>query len=537
MIKNTIFNTALYIRLSREDGDKEESDSIGNQRKMLTEYIKGHEELVLHDSYVDDGYSGTNFNRPGFKRMIEDIEKGIVNCVIVKDLSRFGRDYIDTGKYLERYFPDNDVRFVAVTDNIDSFKHSYDMLLPIKNVFNEQYARDISKKVQTSFKTKQQAGEFVGAFTSYGYKKSLQDRHKLVIDEYAAAVVRRIFQLYVNGNGKVKIAHILNDEDIPCPSEYKKLSGENYANCNRLEKTSYWTYSTINVILKNEMYAGNMVQGKTKRRMKGKAKPLEQDDWIVVKNTHEPIINQDIWNKSQSLLKCRTRDLDLSSNISIFAGYLVCGDCGRAMAKKYSLYKGKKNYYYSCGTYTRCGKGHCTSHTISFETLEKIIVDDLGVIIENIENLQAVIENQQQKPISNKQVSENELTKLNEELEKVRHMKKRIYGDYGEELISKDEYVTYRQEYLDREQFLIKKINVLTDKQEEEPDEDIFKNPWIQRLLSIRKVEHLDRDIVIEMIQKIIIYENNHIKIIYNFSDELNTLFAVSHKTAQEKIG
>lgn len=537
MIENTIFNAAMYIRLSREDGDKEESDSIGNQRTLITDFMRLHEEIVLHDTYIDDGYSGTNFKRPAFKRMIDDIEDGIVNCVIVKDLSRFGRDYIDTGRYLERYFPDNGIRFIAVTDNIDSLKHSYDMLLPIKNVFNEQYARDISKKVQTSFKAKQGAGEFVGAFTSYGYKRSPHDRHKLIIDEYAAEVVRRIYQLYVSGYGKVKIAHILNDEGIPCPSEYKKLNGENYTNCNRLEKTSYWTYSTIHVILKNRMYTGSMVQGKTKRRMKGKAKPVSPENWIVVRNTHEAIINEEVWNKTQELLSRRTRNLDLNSNISIFAGYLVCGDCGRAMAKKSTFCSGKKYYRYSCGTYTRSGKGHCTSHSISFDVLEKIILEDLRVVIQSIENLKELISSQQQETISTKQVSDSELAKLNDELQKIQRKKKRIYQDYSEDMITKDEYVTYRQEYLDKEKLLTQKINSLSERCQEQPDEDVFHNPWIKRLLSIRSMNQLDRDTVVEMIHKIIVYENHRIKIIYNFSDELETLFSISYDAKNKGFG
>ena len=178
----SIFNVAVYIRLSREDGDKEESDSVGNQRKLLTDYILNQDDCILYDMYIDDGYTGTNFNRPGFRRMIRDIEDGKVNCVVVKDLSRFGRDYIDTGRYLERYFPELGVRFISLTDNIDSMKQAYDMLLPIKNIFNEQYAKDISKKVQTSVKTRQKAGEFIGSFPSYGYRKSAVDKNKLVVD-------------------------------------------------------------------------------------------------------------------------------------------------------------------------------------------------------------------------------------------------------------------------------------------------------------------------------------------------------------------
>ena len=328
-----LFNVAVYIRLSREDGDKEESDSVGNQRKLLTEYVHKKDELILYDVYIDDGYTGTNFNRPDFQRMIADIEAGKVNCVIVKDLSRFGRDYIDTGRYLERYFPELGVRFISITDGIDSMKQAYDMLLPIKNIFNEQYARDISKKVQTAVKTKQKAGEFIGAFTSYGYKKSPVDKNKLVIDEYAANVVRRIFSLYIQGYGKQRIAKLLNAEGILCPAEYKRAIGLNYNNPNKLDSTTYWSYSTINSILHREMYVGNMVQGTKHQRMRSKQKKMDKDKWIIVENTHEPIIDKETWEKAQSLLHKRTRELDLETNKNIFAGFVKCGDCGRAMVK------------------------------------------------------------------------------------------------------------------------------------------------------------------------------------------------------------
>ena len=194
--------TALYCRLSREDGDRMESDSIGNQRKLLESYIENHPELVTAECYADDGYTGTNFQRPAFQRMLRDIESGRIRCVLVKDLSRFGRDYIETGRYLERWLPEHGVRFIAVTDNIDSVRGAYDMMMPLKNLFNTQYARDISRKVKSSLHAKQQRGEFIGAFASYGYCKDPQDHNRLVIDPPAAEVVRRIFTLFENGMGK-----------------------------------------------------------------------------------------------------------------------------------------------------------------------------------------------------------------------------------------------------------------------------------------------------------------------------------------------
>lgn len=293
--KAAVYQTAVYIRLSREDGDKAESDSVGNQRKLLMDFLKSEPELSLFSEYVDDGWSGTSFKRPAFERMIRDIEAGLVDCVAVKDLSRLGRDYIDTGRLLERYFPDMGVRFISLADGIDSRKQEYDMLLPIKNIFNEQYARDISRKIHAVVRTKQKAGEFIGAFACYGYRKSPSDKNRLVVDERAAEVVRMIFQLFLEGKGKNTIARMLNDRGIPCPSEYKRLNGENYRNGGRLSGQSCWTYSTVNKILHSEMYLGNMVQGRRFQRMRGKAKQVDRENWIVVEGTHEAIIDRQVW--------------------------------------------------------------------------------------------------------------------------------------------------------------------------------------------------------------------------------------------------
>lgn len=228
------WRAAVYTRLSRDDGDRPESDSIINQQKLLEQFLSARPDIEAAGFYADDGFTGTNFDRPDFCRMIRDIEEGRINCVLVKDLSRFGRDYIEAGRYLERWFPRHGVRFIAVTDGIDS-ERGYDMLLPVKNVFNEQYARDISKKVRSAIQSKQRGGKFIGAFAPYGYRKDPDDHNRLVIDPCAAAVVRRIFTLFEGGMGKQSIARQLNGEGLPCPSEYKRLNGERYRNGQKLD--------------------------------------------------------------------------------------------------------------------------------------------------------------------------------------------------------------------------------------------------------------------------------------------------------------
>ena len=531
MKKRLLFHVAAYVRLSREDGDKAESDSIGNQIKLIKENIRNHDDFILADTYVDDGFTGTNFQRPAFQRMITDIECGKINCVVVKDLSRFGRDYIDTGKYLERYFPDQGVRFISVTDQIDSQKQPYDMLLPIKNIFNEQYARDISKKVHASMKTKQKAGEFIGAFASYGYRKDPDNKNRLIVDDYAANVVRRIFDLYIQGYGKIRIASMLNEEGIVCPSEYKKLQGDNYRNSNRLNSTSYWTYSTINRILQNEMYIGNMVQGKTSRRMRSKAQSREREEWIIVNGTHEAIIDIDTWEKVQCLLKRRTRELDLNANTSIFAGFLKCGECGRALVKRNYYASANRYIKYFCGTYVRSGRQYCTPHTISHELLQKILLDDLRTIIQNIDDLRAVIEKQKLQPDRGYEKKwEQDRKRLLAELERVQKLKKNIYEDYREELLSREEFISYREDYISKEAILKQQIDSLDAEEQAGQAEDVFNCPWVKRLMELKTIEELDRNIVVEMVHDITVYENNRIQITYNFSNDLENLFQVVYQ-------
>ncbi|MDE7417967.1 MAG: recombinase family protein [Lachnospiraceae bacterium] len=524
------FLCAAYVRLSKEDGDKNESDSVSNQKKMIEYYIEHNENFVLYDFYIDDGFTGTNFKRPSFLKMLEEIEQGKVNCVIVKDLSRFGRDYIETGKYLERYFPERDIRFIAITDNIDSKKQAYDMLLPIKNIFNEQYARDISKKVNAAMHTKQVAGDFIGAFAKYGYKKSPENKNRLIIDEYAANVVRRIFDMYVNGMGQRKIAAVLNEENILCPSEYKRQSGYNYKNSNKLSSTIYWTYSTIHRIISDEMYIGNMVQGKTHRQMRMKIEKIDPDKWIKVESTHPAIIDMDTWIKAQKIIKIRTREIDLNNNISIFAGVLKCGDCGRAMVKKKSSW-GKVTYcYYNCGTFNRSGAQFCTPHTIRHDVIEQIVLGDLHRIILNIENLKELISkiDIQKKEFHN---IEFDIEHINEELNTLFRRKKSAYEDYQDGIITRDEYIAYKDAYEEQIEKQQKSLVAIKSRKGTKTKKDIFEYIWVRKLLDMRAVDKLDRSIVLDMISEIKVYNDKRIKIIYNFSDELDAVLNLNEVT------
>ncbi len=525
-IDSNVFLAGIYIRLSREDGDKAESDSIVNQRDLLTRFVNNNSDIILFNEYIDDGWSGTNFERPAFIQMRRDIEDGKINCVIVKDLSRLGRDYLETGTYIEKYFPNHNVRFIAINDNIDSEKNmDFDIIMPVKNIFNEQYARDISKKVKSSIATRQKKGDFIGAFASYGYKKDPLNKHRLLIDDYAAGIIRRIFEMFVEGKGKIAIAKILNEEGILPPTEYKRLTNLNYQNGNKMATTTYWTYSTIHKILKNELYIGNMVQGKDNksRYRRSRSTSVNQSQWIKVPGTHTPIISQEIWDKAQALLKVRTRQIDFKENVSIFAGFLKCKDCGRAMVKTYD----HDNIYYVCGSYRRYGIHVCSHHRINHTIIEKIVLDDLNSIVEKIENLHSMIEEiQNENQLTDKNNKESNVERIKIEIEKINTNKKTLYHDLKEGLIDKNEYLQYKKEYNDKIVFLEQQVSSYQQEGKAKKEKfSPFDLPKIQQLLKYRKIKNLTRNMVVEMIDHIEIGENKNIDIFYTFENDLELVF------------
>lgn len=507
-----IWMTALYCRLSREDGDRAESDSIGNQRLLLEEYVSARSELAVYDIYIDDGYTGTNFDRPSFCRMMQDIEIGRVNCVLVKDLSRFGRDYIEAGRYLERWLPEHGVRFIAVSDHIDSIRGAYDMLMPLKNLFNAQYAKDISQKVKSALSVKQQRGDFIGAFASYGYQKDPNNHNRLLIDPTAAPIVQRIFSLFEQGVGKNKIAKLLNAEQIPCPSEYKRLMGERYHNGNRLSNTIYWTYATVHRILQNEMYIGNMEQGRDLRlSMHGQAKRKRKTDWLIVQNTHDPIISQEQWRRVQTILAMNARTPQFEAHVNPFAGYLKCGDCGRSMAK--TVRAGKT--FFTCGSYKRYGAAACTKHYISANTLEKIILDDLNHMLSGIKNLKQLVMQAEREAIK-KVYTEGENERLRAALERVQRMKQGVYEDYREKVISKADFMRYRQDYEAQEQVLQTQLKRLDESAALQKSSGVS---WGQVLTERGSLLALDRLIVAETVEQIRVFEGSTIEVTYLFSE------------------
>jgi len=535
-IISKVWSVALYIRLSQEDSDngeeKQESNSVTSQKTILNEFVEEHDDLIVYDTYIDDGFTGTDFNRPSFQRLLEDMRKGNINCVIVKDLSRLGRNYIEVGNYIEQVFPLFNIRFIAINDGVDSFKNpasANTILIPFKNLINDEYSRDTSIKIRTSLNGKKKKGEFIGAFPSYGYIKDSKDKHKLVIDEVAAEIVRKIFDWYVNkGLGKIAICYKLNNMGIINPTGHKKIElGQNYNNYATKDDTYIWTPSTIRNILKNEVYLGHTVQGKrrTKSYKVHKVEIVPKEEWVRVENTHEAIIDKEIFEKAQSLNKKDIKVSQKTGELAIWAGLLKCKDCGRAMNKKSSTNKRGNTYeYYICSTYRKKSNKLCTKHSIKVENLCKAVLQAINLhmdlLIDTDEIVNQINESDFQH-IRNDNI-ENIIIGRKNEVSKILNFKRTLYEDWKNEDISREEYLVFKQKYEND----IERINeniIRLEKEIQRNQEQIKEaNEWLEKFRENRNITELTRDIMVELIDSIYVHENGNITIKFKFIDEVN---------------
>ena len=376
----TDYRAALYIRLSKEDdNDEAESGSVTNQRSLLCDFAE-KSKLDVFDVYIDDGYTGTTFDRPGFRRMIEDIEKKRVNMIITKDMSRLGRDYIQVGHYMERYFPEHQVRYISLLDGIDSGTDSTaNDITPFRAIMNDMYAKDISKKIKSVKNDKQRKGLFIGGKAVYGYKISATEKNKIVIDEEAAAIVKRIFSLAAGGESCRQIAGRLNEEKIPTPAAYAKLPLGHKVKC-----TGLWSCERISEMLQNPMYIGSMVQGKTKRisYKTNKCIRIDRQNWKVVENTHEPIVERKVFDKVAALVASRKTTRSRTYD-HVLKGIIRCHECGYPLAVvNRPNTKGEETLYFICRTYQRFAKGRaCTCHSAKVEDVTRAVLERVGCIL------------------------------------------------------------------------------------------------------------------------------------------------------------
>jgi len=368
------WNCAVYLRLSKDDGDKVESDSIANQRAYVINFLESQPDIRVHKVLIDDGYSGVDFNRPAFIEMIEDIRAGTVNCVAVKDFSRLGRNYIETGKYIQLIFPSYKVRFIAVSDNYDSDSvqgFMGNIIVPFKNLVNDAYCADISMKVRSHLEVKRKKGDFVGAFAVYGYTK---DGNKLIPDPFAADIVRDIYKWKIDGISAQGIADKLNQRGVLSPMEYKRFLGMSYATTFKVHATAKWQAVSVRRILTNAVYTGILEQGKSSKPNYKIRKPiaLPKDKWVRIENAHEPIIHPTVFNTVQELLKQDTRAVKQGDAVAPLSGIIVCGDCGGAMVRKSYKQNNLTRAYYICSMH-RADKSFCSTHTVLIEDCENAV--------------------------------------------------------------------------------------------------------------------------------------------------------------------
>ena len=526
-----IYSVGIYVRLSRLDNNKKDSNTLENQKNIILDYIKDKEEFKLIEIYEDNNYTGTNFNRNGFENILEDIKKGKINCIIVKDLSRFGRNYIECGNYLEKIFPFIDVRFIAINDGYDSNNENASeiLLMHLKNIVNEIYAKDISKKIITVFKEKQKNGEFIGGRPSYGYLRDPNNRHKLVINEETASIVRYIFDLRLQGYGYNKIAINLNDKNILSPSAYLYKIGLLKKEKNKSVK---WRTSAVKDILSNQVYIGHMVQGKVSSNLlaNGKKKVLPKDKWIVIKNTHEPIITEEIFNKVKKIndnatmyYKEKNKESIIKNKTeNIFKGLIKCGVCNRSLSRKEEPRKDNTTLRLFLCYYKTIN--NCSFKSINEDLLTEVVFEEIKRQIEIAVNLKNIIKKEDTLIIK----KENNLNSLIENIEleiyKIRNFYKVIYEDYKIGLLNEDDYLFIKNNYLEKEKELCKKESELEKTLFNLKNNLTKENKYLEEFLKFKNINILTKDLIKLLVKEILVYEDNTIQITFNYMDEYSML-------------
>ncbi len=514
------YNAAIYLRLSRDDedidGNKSESNSISSQRDMIRSFIRKQDDMEIYDIYVDDGFSGANFDRPEFKRMMKDIEAGHVDCVIVKDLSRLGRDYIEAGRLIQKTFPAFSVRFIALTDHFDSLTADYNetsLVVPVKNFVNDSYSRDISGKVRSHQKIKREKGEFIGSFAVFGYKKSEDNRNQLVPDDYAADIVKKIFAWKIEGYSNLAIAKRLDEMGILSPMEYKKLRGEKFQTSFVTEAKARWSSVAIKRILTNETYIGTLVQGKEEKvnyKVKKSVRKPE-DEWIRVPKAHEAIISNEDFEIAQDLLKVDTRAVSGEKKAHIYAGLLFCGDCMEPMTRRINRYKGKETVSFICSTQNNGGS--CSRHAISEEDLSFLVLTGLRQQVALFLDKSRVLEKIEQMEIHFEEVAafDKEIQKLHGEQDKYLNLRAALYEDLKKGIITEEDFKNFREIYEKRYRELQKSIS-----SQEETIKKLFRSGItaginLERMKNVMQITALDRTTLISFVKRILVYEDKRV--------------------------
>lgn len=531
-----IYQAGGYVRLSVEDSGRPGADTIETQRELIQSYIEAQPDLRLYDLYCDNGRTGTNFDRPEFERIMQDVRTGKVDCIVVKDLSRFGRNYREAGNYLERVFPLLDVRFIAVNDNFDTLtaERSQDAyIVPLKNIMNAVYSKDISRKILPALSTKQQNGDFIGSWAAYGYQKCADDRHRIEPDEETAPVVWDIFQWRLSGLSYQNIARKLNERGIPSPARYHYLKGdaksERYAN-------TLWNIYMVKRILSNEVYLGHMVQGCKRSGFSEGRKPYQvpKSEWIIVRNTHEPLIDEDTFREVQRMAEEVSsayrgrlgRHDDLGTIPNILRGLVYCADCGRTMKRyKKVTNKGTHLYYtYICRTHTGDPLS-CPKKNLHETELMEILWDTLRREIALADDLDKLAQqySRSARAINQRTAVEREIAAVKQALARSKMLYDSLYQNYADKLMTEREYTEMKRQYradMDRAQARLDEL----ERHQRERRRQATENPWLTACGQFKEEQALTEAMAHALIERVEVDAENHVSITLRYRDEYRAL-------------
>ena len=535
--KTAMLLAGVYTRLSIEDDDDEEQNSIGNQKKIVLDYLKDKDGIAVAEYYVDNGYTGMNFNRPAFQRMMNDLRSGKINCVIVKDVSRLGRHFVMTSEFVEKIFPMMGVRLICINDDYDSSDENCDsaaLLLPFKMVMNDSYVKDISKKIRSSITAKMDNGEFLPSASSipYGYIRN-PEQNTFDIDEEVAPIVVRIFEMRANGVALNSIAKTLNDEGVPCPGKLRYMRGITKA---AKYENALWIHGTLRKILMDQVYIGNRVHGRVKKDKVGMEKTRRsEEEWQVIENAHAPIVSNELFEAVQIVMNEATakrnsykqQEAPEMDHRDTLREKVYCGDCGNMMRGHKGLSRANEHgerkafVYYDCGKYVDSGRSVCSTHYVRQEDIMDTLRNALDTQLKAAVDLEQFITEVQSMPkvIRYESTVQSELLSIQS---KRRHMELRLEQlivDLTDGLIDKDEYAYAKKRYNDEYEHLLEEENRVFASSKRLGNIVASSNKWIQFVKEYRAIPDVDRKAVEYLVKRINIYPDKRIQIILNYED------------------
>ena len=527
-----VYRVGLYARISVETERKREADTIGNQLQLLKDYVSEHSDLTVFDIYSDDDISGTDFIRPEFSRMMNDLRDGKIDCIIVKDLSRLGRNYLESGEYIEMVFPFFGCRFISVTDRFDTKYQQADISVQLKNMANEMYAKDISRKICSTMRTIQDQGKFAGSRAPYGYRLDPADKHHLVIDEETAPIVRQLFEMLAEGNTVHCVATTMNARGIPSPG---RLLYERGIATTEHFKNSKWYMQTVRRILQEEIYLGWMVSGKFRSTYHSTGKkgsqPVPREEWIVTKGTHEPIVTEELFNKVQEYFVRMKEEHGQSSvynskskKASIFKGHLRCGECGQAMFLRNKHSHGKVTAWYYCALHENYNSSYCIKKAVKKQDVEDIALKLIRTQIKLFTDAREMIIalNRKESSKTKHRIYNDQIRNVKKQIERYMSLKASLYEDFANGVLSQSDYISMGQEYAQKADELRIFLAELEKESQKYSQTYAMNGSWAQMIQQYQNTDTLTEEMIDAFIDEMILYNNGHVEVKFRFKDELD---------------